>query len=255
LKYAYSRAAILLSALSLTALLLPVPAARAQDTYTIKRAYKAGETDKYRINLQLQGESPMGPLNLEMTMDMIETTKQILEDGSVVVEMRMDSGAIKFNDQEMSMPGAGETMRMTIDKTGRVVKTEGGAAGRGGNLNGLINLTRVATWPDRPLRVGETWTFEVPLENNPQAKVKGSFTVVGPEKKNDEIKVDTLKVKIATEIPIPAPQGDPAKIKIDSLVYIEPGTGKVMKAEGSGSGQLGPLGQAKMKFTRVRVEK
>jgi hypothetical protein len=254
LKRVYSRAAILLSALSLTALLLPAPA-RAQDTYTIKRTYKAGETDRYRIKLQMEGESPMGPLNLEMTMDMIETTKQVNEDGTVVLEMKMDSGVIKFNDQEMSMPGAGETVRMTVDQTGRVLKTEGGAAGRGGNLNGLVNLTRVATWPDRPLRVGETWTFEIPLENNAQAKVKGSFTVVGPEKKSDQIKVDTLKVKIATEIPIPAPQGEPSKIKLDTMVYVEPATGKVMKAEGSGSGQLGPLGQAKMNFTRVLVEK
>ena len=246
---------MLLSALSLCVLLMAAPAAYAQDTYTIKRTYKAGETDKYRIALQMEGESPMGPLNLEMTMDMVETTKQVNEDGTVVVEMRMDSGTIKFNDQEMSMPGAGETVRMTIDKTGRVVKTEGGTAGRGGNLNGLVNLTRVATWPDRPLRVGETWTFEIPLENNSQAKVKGSFTVVGPEKRSDQIKVDTLKVKIATEIPIPAPQGDPVTIKMDSVVYVEPSTGKVVKAEGSGSGQLGPIGQAKMKFTRVLVEK
>lgn len=249
------RAYALLSALSLSTLLLPAPAVRAQDTYTIKRTYKAGETDRYRIKLQMEGESPMGPLNLEMTMDMVETTKQVNEDGTVVVEMKMDSGTIKFNDQEMSMPGAGETVRMTVDQTGRVLKTEGGAAGRGGNLNGLVNLTRVATWPDRPLRVGETWTFEIPLENNSQAKVKGSFTVVGPEKKSDQIKVDTLKVKIATEIPIPAPQGEPAKIKMDTMVYVEPSTGKVMKAEGSGSGQLGPIGQAKMKFTRVLVEK
>jgi len=226
---------------------LPVTA---QETHSLRRVYKAGETDRYRLTMRLE----RGEVKLDLTLQMTETTKEARPDGSSVIELSMDSGEMTLNGTEVPIPNIGQKMTFRVDKDGKPIKDEQ-PADPDSPLATIMALARSSSMPDRPVKVGETIKVEVPVEGGRDRKLVAQFTLVGTEKRSAEVPMDTLKVKTAIEGLVPTPDGD-QNLKIDATSLYEPGTGKVVRVEGTVSGfrlsQLGPE-PAKLSFKRVRL--
>lgn len=242
---------LLLSGLALGTVAAALPVC-AQDAYHLRRVYKAGETDKYKTTIAIQGSNPMGggAMKVELTLLMTETTKEVKEDGTVTVVTTIESGTVNFNGMEQSLPNQGQTITTTFDKSGKLVKEEGAP----GVLGGMLGFTRVGAMPDRPLRVGEEWKFDIPINEAKQQRVKGTVTLLSLEKKSEDVPIDTLKIRSVVDTPLTTPQGD-QQMHLEATTFVEPGTGKAIKVEGVITGQIGPINDAKVIFKRIRVEK
>jgi hypothetical protein len=242
----------ILGALTVWALAAPQPV-RAQDSYVLKRVYKAGEKDRYRTTITVEGQNPSGDgsaVKIDIALVTTETTQEIKPDGTITLVTTVVDGTINANGQERPFPGAGETITTTLDKNGKPIKVEGGQ----GQLAPLLNMTRfnAGGLQDRALKVGQDYKFEIPTGEDKNRKTTGVITLSGKEPKCDEVPVETLKVKGTVDTLLPLQQEDtPAHIV--ATAFVEPGTGKTLKIEGTITGKLGLLGDVKLTFKRLRV--
>jgi hypothetical protein len=225
---------------ALFALVLVSASALAEDSYTLKRVYKVGEVDRYKMSFVIEGM-----LKAEVNLVIKETTKA-LKDGVATVETTIESGKISFNGQEQPFPQAGQTSSVNIDtKTGKVVSTEGNT---GGPLSRLSGLTKNLGIPDRPVKIGEEIKFDSPSGDGKE-KVTGTLKVASLESKSADVPTET--VKLVASVNLPTEQGE--KLHVDATAFVEPGTGKQLKLEGDVTGKLPMLGDAKIKILRVRM--
>ena len=59
--------------------------------YVVKRVYKTGDADRYKIVVKMNMEIPTGPIEMLETMIMKETTKEAKADGSSTVTSEFES--------------------------------------------------------------------------------------------------------------------------------------------------------------------
>lgn len=226
-------------------LLLIAGAAIAEDTYSLRRTYKAGEVDRYKLVIGIDGT-----VKGEISLVIKETTKSILASGEVTVESTIESGKMVFGGQDQPFPGVGQTSTTTIDsKTGRTLRTEGGTGGMG--ITGIARMTRNLGIPDRPVKIGEEIKYESPVGVG-KDKVTGTLKVVELEKKSDAISADTIKLKAVAEVPAPGSAGE--KMHMEATAWVEPGSGKNLKLEGTATGTVTALGgKATVTIKRTRL--
>lgn len=219
-------------------------AAGAQETYNLRRVYRTGDQDRYRMTTAIQGEG----IDVKTTLVIVEKVKDVKPDGTAIVMTTIESGTMEVNGQVTPFPGNGQTVTTTVDRNGRVVKREGLA----GALDDIL-ASGSAALPDRQVRIGERIKVETPLgAGKDVAKGIVTIDVVGKEKPGADLPVETIKVTTATTKPAATPEAEP--ITITGAAYIEPGTGKVLKMVGTVKGTLPPpLGKATVTFTRVRI--
>lgn len=246
-------APLLVGALALWSTAVAPRPARAEDAYALKRVYKAGETDRYKTVMTMEAETPQGAMKVETTMVMSHTTKEVKEDGTVVVVRKVESGAININGMERPLPNVGQETTLTLDKTGKVVKREGGDPPGRPSFGRMLGLTNVDVYPDHPLKIGEEWKFEFQPEEEAKEKAKGVLKILGVEPKSDEVPAEALKVNVKVEMPLTTPQGD-MMVKVDVTTLVEKETGKELKSEGMITGvQFGPV-EPKINIKRTRVK-
>jgi hypothetical protein len=222
----------------------------AQESYTIKPVYKAGETDRYRLIASIDARSENGPVKLVLTFITSETTKEVKANGTVVVQTKIESGTLNLDGRE-SAHGAGEVITTTLDKDGRVLKQEGVQAQTTGIAN-LLALTRVQGLPSEKLKIGDEHKYEVPAAQGSKAVAKGVVILQGIEPKSSSFPTDTLRVKVISDVP--APSGGPDdKLHLDLLILVEPDTGKALKLDGTLTGKLPGLGETSMSLLRTRL--
>lgn len=223
----------------------------AQESYSLKRVYKAGETDRYKTVITMEAEGPMGPFTFEFTILTTEKVKDVKPDGSAVVETTVESGKLKAKDVERELNDS-STFTTTIDKTGKETRSEAGEPTAGKSQRGpavmMLGLARAAMIPPRTLKVGEEWKYDIPATDAKSSKTTGSVTLVGlvgVERKTEAIPADALKVKCVTVVTSPGPMGD-TRLQITSTVLLDPANGKSLDIQGDGSGRLGPLDAKKI---------
>ncbi|HSV72218.1 MAG TPA: hypothetical protein VLH79_00465 [Chthonomonadales bacterium] len=239
-----------LAALTAVLVMTAIVPAVAQESHSLRRVFRAGETDRYRLTMNLE----RGEVKLDLTLQMTETTREVRNDGSIVIEMTMDSGSMLLNGTEVPIPNVGQKVTFSVDKDGKPIKGEQPIDSES-PLATVMALARSSSLPDRPIRVGETVRVEVPIEGSRDRKLAAQFTLVGIERRSEEVPVDTLRVRSVIEGLVPTPDGD-QNLKIEATSLYEPGTGKVVRVEGVVSGfrlvQLGPE-PARLSFKRLRL--
>ena len=216
--------------------------ADAQDTYNLKRTFKAGEIDRYKTTMDIEAASGM---KLQITFTTTEKTEEIKEDGSMVRSITVETGELSVGGQTMAMPGFQRaTMKATFDKDGKVVKEEG----QGGQFRQMLSMTRPMVEAGRPLKIGEEWKTQLPTNQDGTKKLDVTVTLVALEPKSDKVPVDSYKVKTVAEGPIETPQGD-AKVRMEAVTLTARENGKLVRSEGTITGLTLPqFGEAKISF-------
>jgi len=220
--------------------------ASAEDTYTIKRAFKAGEVDRYKTTMDIEGG---GGMKLQIAFATTEKTVEIKSDGTMVRSITVDSADLVMGGQTMQMPGfKPATVSSTFDKDGKPVKEEG----QGGQFIQMISMTRPTVEADKPLRVGEEWKTTLPTNKDGSKKLDVVVKLLGLEAKSDTIPVDAYKIKTVADGAVESPQGD-QKVKMESVSFVTRDTGKVIRNEGTVTGlTIAQFGNAKITFKVVQ---
>ncbi len=135
--------------------------AMAQDTAVIEWKPKVGETTKYRIAVNANMDAGMGPMDITFTSIMTERILKIEDNKNVTVESTQSDFGLYVGGQDMSSMMSGQVIKaLTVMKpNGEVVKR----SSEGGNEmeNPRMEEMMVTLYPDKPLRLGDSWTREV----------------------------------------------------------------------------------------------
>jgi hypothetical protein len=219
---------------------------RADDTYTIKRTFKAGETDRYKTTLDIEAA---GGMKLQIAFATTEKTLELKDDGSMVRSITVESADLLLNGQAMPMPGfKPATIKSSFDKDGKPIKEEGEA----GQFRQMISMTRPIAEADRPLKIGEEWKTEVPTVKDGTKKLNVTVTLVGLEPRSETVSADAFKIKTVADGVVPGPEGD-QKVRIESVSLVARDTGTALRVEGTVTGVSIPqFGDAKIGFKVVR---
>jgi hypothetical protein len=239
----HSRSLIVVSVLSAIIGALP---AHAQESYTLKRVFTAGETDRYTTIIKFEQNA------MEAVLVTTEVTREVKDDGTALVATTVDSIVLRGRGSEMPFPGgSGQVLLSTYDKTGKLIKQE--TVGGGGSVGQLLNVARPGVFLEKPLKVGETIKDQVPIGPDKSRKADVSVTLMGLDKKGPDTPVDCLRYKVVTETVMPSPAGD-AKNRSEVIVRLGKDTGKLVSAEGKMEGiPLPGGGSAKITYTVTRT--
>lgn len=226
-----------------------VPAqARRQDAkddtaYTIKRIYKAGETDRYRLTTNVKMDSPQtgGPLDIVSTMLMKDSTKEAKEDGTSTSISEFESASVLINGMDLDITTMMPKLITTRDKNGKSdLKMEGGneqvTSQIGDQMKQFTLSSASAFLPSKPVKVGDTWDMDSAALGAKDPKVKGKVTFVS---------VDTVKgMKVAKFKTVSdVATGAGTKMHTEATSLVDVATGKAVsvttKMDGdTGSGKL-----------------
>ena len=218
--------------------------------YTIKRVYKAGDVDRYRIGVKIIMESAENPLHMVETMVMKETIKEASEDGAAVVASEFEHATMNLNGMEMEISAMMPKIIMLRDKDGKTeVKTEGGNADAMGDMKDQIkemtNFSAVYL-PPKQTKVGDSWEVNATGLGPPDAHAKGKGTLVS---------VETVKGMKVGKIKVITERVDEMNNQVhgDTLILIDMATGKTLDLISKLAGDS-PEGKISMEMTQRMID-
>ncbi len=208
--------------------------------YTVKRVYKAGESDRYKISSKVNMNNPAagGDVEILTTMLVKETTKEAKDDGSIVSISEFESAGVTFNGMDIDITTMMPKVTTSRDKSGKIdVKTEGGneqvTSQMGQMMKQMSSLSAVA-FPTKAVKVGDSWDIDSSQFGTgiPSAKVKGKVTLVSA----DMVKgVKVLKFKTVSDV-----TGDmDTKMHSEATTLVNAATGKPISMTNKTEGDAG----------------
>jgi hypothetical protein len=219
------KTAILLGVLGLVA------ASFAQPSYLLRIKGKPGQTFKYQMNVD---QGPSGKMGMQMSMKVAK-----VQAGQTTVNTTM--GGMTMNGQAAPPQIAEQFKKMMIvtvmDARGRTLKTETkGVPG----FTGSANQGNTVPYPDKPVKVGGTWSGESDVQGT---KVKTNYKLV---------QVKSVSGKQAAVIHA-TPTNMPG-MKLDGPIVfsVELATGFPISMSMSGTASRGTASQ-KVKVTMLRM--
>ncbi len=130
------------------------------ESVTLAYAMNPGESLRYRTQvdseqtIQEEGQSPqVAHSNLEMTM--LQEVKSTQPDGTMEVDVVIESGSIKKDGQAAPLPTVGQRITIVMKKNGEIVRTS-------------VNFPfSQPAFPSDPVKLNEPWTgdskMDIPL--------------------------------------------------------------------------------------------
>ncbi len=204
--------------------------AKDDTTYTIKRIYKTGDTDRYRLTSKINMDSPAGggPIDVTTLMLMKDTTKEAKEDGTLTSISEFESAAVTFNGMDLDITTMMPKVITTRDKNGKSdFKMEGGneqvTSQIGDQLKQFSMASAAALLPPKPVKVGDSWNMAPDSSGPKDQKITGKVTLVSV----DTVKgVKVAKLKTVSDVTT----GTDTKIHTEATTLVDIATGKPLSA-------------------------
>ncbi len=123
---------------------------------------KAGDTQKYRLNVSMTGDpAVLGFGKLELSITTTEKIKEVKEDGKVVQESTQSEFSVKVDGQDLG--GGGEMPAVSVTTIfypdGRIFAIEGDPTA-GPPPRVAESMVFLYPGPEKEFRVGESWTHK-----------------------------------------------------------------------------------------------
>lgn len=215
-------------------------APKPEPTYSVQRTYKAGETDRYKINATHtinNAQTNNTDLALVLTMLMRESVSSVTPEGSVTVEQAYEEASVDVNGNATDLIGRLPKLIMTTDKSGhREIKAEGGDANISDQMVAMykqMGAVETLVLPTRPVKVGESWNPDVSkMDSESGAKTTLTVKLEAVETLHG---VKALKLKSVMDS---VGGADPnTRLHVEATVEVDAQTGKpikmISKTEGS----------------------
>ncbi|MEQ1822594.1 MAG: hypothetical protein ABL949_08790 [Fimbriimonadaceae bacterium] len=211
---------------------LALGSAIAQDSINLERAFKTGESDKYKLDLNMATVGGQLAIKLELT----QTTKVAHANGEADIESTLANMKVQFNGSDIPSDALGTASPTPIivryDKFMRPVGKQNSSARGIESFLGILRLTGMLV--GKPIVVGQT--FDIDNEN------KDTLT-----RTTGKIKIVELVngvVKLESDINVKNPQTVDKPMNIKSVAKISVTDAKLVRVEGTVSGIPGGQGAA-----------
>ena len=220
-------------------------------TYTLKRTYKAGDVDRYKLDYHMSLNIPQlgGDTEIIMQMVMKETTKEVKTDGTVVTEDLYEQGTVNLGGMEVDLTAQLPKLTITRSKMKLDVKAEGGNEMLTDQMVEMVKAMyqqQDAVYPTKPVKIGDSWKVEMntPTPDGKTVKTTGNATLVDTEMLNGQ---KTLKIKYVIE----AAEGQSdTKMHGETTSNVDIKSGKQLKVVSKTDGEaMGSKVSAKMTMT------
>lgn len=159
--------------------------AKDDTAYTIKRVYKTGDADRYKITMKMNMDVGAMPVEIEETMVMRETTKEAKEDGTYTLVVDFPTATVTANGADVDIASMLPKFTVAMDKAGKAdIKMEGGndqLLGQMGDQLKQFANSATAFAPKKPVKVGDSWDVDVSNFSQQVKNLKGKSTFVSVE--------------------------------------------------------------------------
>ncbi len=211
----------------------------AKDKIVVKRSFKAGTNDYYRLHIATKMNGPQtGNADAETVLDLTyrETVKDIAENGQVTLEQEFlkAKGTNEGGTQDL----ISQLPRLIIkrDAKGHVdIISDGGAAAYSALIVSTMKQLlhgQAALYPKASVKVGDTWKPDnILLITDNGTAVKETVKFDGLESK---IAPNSIRLKATSDISSGPPQDTHMKSELTAIVSAE--DGKVFKLTSAGEG-------------------
>ncbi len=227
--------------------------AHAQESFLLKRVYKAGEVDRYLMEMTSQMPSPQGGnSNMQMKTHMVmsSNTKSVDQNGDATIEISFSDFTVSVNGNEMNPPaGMLPVVTVKVNPYGHVLsqKIEGG--------NPMMQSQQFQNnqsmeFPHHAIKIGDSWKINY-TDPTKKTTVVGTITLVGQDEQQG---INTLKLKTIADVTTEA-MSQPIKMHIDGTAYVDPSNGKLIKAVNDMTGMPGMPSGARMVMTMTLMGK
>lgn len=171
--------------LALGAVLAVGAIALAAQEFTLKRVAKVGDV----IKLKMSVDAEFAGTPIKVTATSIDKVIKVEDNGNITTESTQTNMKIKFGDQEFDQDS--ESPRVYVTKpTGELIEIKGDGVDNGYWRMANMNVLRM---PDKPVKVGDKWTFEIAKDAKTGAvAAKHEYEVLGVEKVG---RYECLKIK------------------------------------------------------------
>lgn len=215
------------------AALLPA-AALAQGPVTLARMAKAGQTHRYKLQI----DGTVGGAEFVLKSVAKTTVKEVTPAGEIVSEDSQEEQVLQVGGMEIPLPEAAP-VTLKRDASGRLVSLmqNGGVSLFGPAVEKALAMISGPVFPGRPVQPNESWTVE---DENPViagTKIKIEGTYQGLEKVGEQ---ELWKMKQVATVPT----GDTGDAKLTFTFWLSPSTGEMVRHESEGLNiptQFGPM--------------
>ncbi len=247
--------ALIFTLLSGAAISCALPSlAQSNDAVTIRRVYHKGDVDRYRVLFHTKSgvDSSGADRAVDFNGLLRETTRETRDDGSAIVQYDFERAIVKLGDNAMDATQFLTSITATHDRFGVVLASKAAVESVSPlaptlDFSQLLANAQRGFFPERPVRVGETWPVEG-KESIQAGKVtvKGQATLAAIE---DVGGVRTYRIKSVTDTVLDLgekqlAQSGPGKGHFDIVGNVDTATGKLIKMTGAVEADLPALGHA-----------
>jgi hypothetical protein len=142
------RFGLVLLGASLLAPLADAQVTRSGNGYLFRQKYTKGQTIRYNMTMEQQGAAQGQAMKIAMPM-----TQTVRDVNKGVADLTIRVGPMTMNGRPM---GEAQTLNLKMDARNQIV---GGASGPSGQMQAVL--------PQGAIRVGQTWTSDMPLQGMP----------------------------------------------------------------------------------------
>ena len=222
----------------------------AQESWTLRRVVKAGEVQAYRVVMDASGEIiPQGAttgmnFDMQMTMGYQEKVTAVDENGTFNTNMQFTSMKVTVMGNEMPMPDdlKKAVILLKTDPRGRVLEAKGldqVASQMQSPVAAGMPGASTAVFPEEPLKVGDTWTTEVPMPQDKSIILKsvhrlksvteGKGVLIGTIQTDIEFPTEALTKSMPAGMPVSTTDGS---MKMTMLSRYDMNTGVMLGGSG-----------------------
>jgi hypothetical protein len=183
-----------------------------------------GEVNKYAVSMLVNSEMKKGTqkANSRMKVDMLLRQKVmgVSVDGTLTVSTVIEEGTSIVNGQKSQIPNVGQTMLMKITRRGQIANIMG-------DMSSSIDYKSMQiTFPDRELKVGDSWESQVKINPKYPIPMKSKYTIKGFKVVNGH-KCVIIESDINV-VPFNKKMSQNLKVKAKGHIYFDYEQGKIV---------------------------
>lgn len=226
------------------------------DSITLAYRGSVGEGLRYKtevISLQSVKEDgkPAQQVQSVLEMTMLQSIKGVSPDGEMTVDVTIEDGVMKRENEVMPLPSKGQTITIVMKKSGEIVRTS------------VDFPFQQPAFPERSLKMKDTWTgdsnMDIPLYDNDgnqtgskQVTLKYGYTLAGLE---HLIGYDTAVINVSCPTTtVPLQEGVEQKITARGVTNFGHKQGRLVRSRVETETEITAPGTTVSTNIRVTVE-
>jgi len=179
--------------------------------YDLAYKFTPGETARIRIyqhttgTRTLTGSSAPTSIDVELTTVIRLRCVQIQPDGTAEISIETESSVLSIGGKRADAPQDSEPRTLRVARSGKVVEPGELKTAQPGPRRSMLDFSSVesivllALLPDGPVKIGDSWSAEIPLSSAPNSKLRLSFRL---EDVRVITGVQTAVIKLGLSTPI-----------------------------------------------------